>query len=159
MNRINQVINKAIAERPGKVIDEYGMFHPEELTEDEIKQIKDITEEIYTGKTNANTVGLENESSAVLIKSIPEQPIYKRTVYNLFKKQHKNSEEAAARERSNARLVAKINKIIVKAVDPKTGNISSRLLFENCTEEEIKILAESYADLKDAYEDGGFGRK
>ena len=157
--RINQVINKAITERPGKVIDEYGMFHPEELTEDEIKQIKDITEEIYTGKTNANTVGLENESSAVLIKSIPEQPIYKRTVYNLFKKQHKNSEEAAARERSNARLVAKINKIIAKAVDPKTGNVSSRLLFENCTEEEIKILAESYADLKDAYEDGGFGRK
>ena len=84
--RINEIIEKAKEERPGEVIDEYGIFHPENLTEEEIAEIKSITEETYFGKKTALSSGLENETSAVLIKSIPaDQPVYKQSVYNLFK--------------------------------------------------------------------------
>ena len=155
---INAVINRADKERPGKVIDEYGIFHPEELTEDEIKQIKEVTEKMYTGKTTATGVGIENEASAVLIKSTSDDTVYKRSVYNVFKKKSNNSEENTRREKRTGQIVAAINKIIAKAVDPVSKNISAKLLFENCTEEEIKKLASLYIELKDIYEDGGNGR-
>ena len=146
--RINEIIEKAKEERPGQVIDEYGIFHPENLTKDEIAQIKSITEETYFGKKTALSSGLENEVSAVLIKSIPvDQPVYKQSVYNLFKKKNRTSQLNA----DIAKAVIKINNIIKKAVDPITGNISTKLLFENCTEEEIDNLIKYYKQLKEAY--------
>ena len=146
--RINEIIEKAKEERPGQVIDEYGIFHPENLTKDEIAQIKSITEETYFGKKTSLGSGLENEASAVLIKSIPaDQPVYKQSVYNLFKKKNRTS----TLNTEIAKAVVKINNIIKKAVDPITGNISTKLLFENCTEEEIDKLIKYYKQLKEAY--------
>ena len=155
---INLIIDRADKERPGKVIDEYGIFHPEELTEDEIKQIKEVTEKMYTGKTTATGVGIENEASAVLIKSIGDDTVYKRSVYNVFKKNSRNSDENTRREKRTGQIVSSINKIIAKAVDPVDKNISAKLLFENCTNEELRRLASLYIELKDIYEDEGKGR-
>lgn len=146
--QINEIIEKAKEERPGQVIDEYGIFHPENLTKEEIAEIKSITEETYFGKKTSLGSGLENEASAVLIKSIPvDQPVYKQSVYNLFKKKNRTS----VLNTEIAKAVVKINNIIKKAVDPITGNISTKLLFENCTEEEIDKLIKYYKQLKEAY--------
>lgn len=151
---INQIIEKAEKERPGQIKDEYGIFHPENLTADEIKQIKEITERIYIGKKKASAEGLENEVSAVLIKSTPKhQPVYKRSVYDIFKK-HSRTREENIRQ---AEIVAEINDIIKNAVDHITGNISTKLLFENCTEEQLHTLASLYEELKEIYEDDAKG--
>ena len=151
---INQIIEKAEKERPGQIKDEYGIFHPENLTTDEIRQIKEITERIYIGKKKASAEGLENEVSAVLIKSIPKhQPVYKRSVYNIFKKNSRTREENIRQ----SEIVAEINDIIKNAINPNTGNISTKLLFENCTEEQLRTLASLYEELKEIYEDNAKG--
>lgn len=84
---INDILNAAKDDPDRKVVDEYGIFHPERLTEDEIREIKEITEAIYIGDSSptggAPDSKLENDSYGTLIKDIPNDlPVYKKEVYD-----------------------------------------------------------------------------
>ena len=92
---INDVLEAAKNDPNRKVIDEFGNFHPEQLTEDEIKAIKDITESMYIGTTDVAgdlDVLHENDLYGALIKSVPlDLPVYKASVYKLIYKFSKQS--------------------------------------------------------------------
>lgn len=187
---INEIIELAKNDPDRKVIDEYGIFHPERLTDEEIKEIKDITEAAYIGENHelgsALSAEHENDAYGALIKDIPaNQPVYKRSVYNtisntnkyalaperktelekelsiLRKVADKTAEqkvriveieyELGTQTRANLRranVISKINNLIKYGIDEHTGHLSSKLLFENLTRDQLTELASLYEELR-----------
>lgn len=95
------------------------------------------------------------DSDANLIKVVPETPIFKE---NLFTEQLLDEDERTTEIRITKRkLYTRINDIIkngivdeenAKAGYGKPGEISAKLLVENCTKEELIELGNLYKDLR-----------
>lgn len=95
------------------------------------------------------------DSDANLIKVVPETPIFKES---LFTEQLLDEDERTAEIRATKRkLYTRINNIIKNGIVDeenaqagygKPGEISAKLLVENCTKEELIELANLYKDLR-----------
>lgn len=114
---INYVLEKAKNDPNRRVIDEYGNFHPEELTEAEIEEIKGITEALYIGTNDVTgdlEISHENDLYGALIKDVPiDQPVYKASVYNAlhtFAKQTLTPKEKTEIQRELGILRSKTNR-------------------------------------------------
>ena len=95
------------------------------------------------------------DSDANLIKVVPETPIFKE---NLFTEQLLDEDERTTEIRATKRkLYTRINNIIKNGIVDeenaqagygKPGEISAKLLVENCTKEELIELGNLYKDLR-----------
>ena len=147
---INFILENAKNDLDRKVVDEYGIFHPERLTDEEIEAIKDIVEDQYIGQNHplgsALSAQHENDALAVLIKDIPNDlPTYKASVYEAIKKNKEDDREGNVRR---GEIIAQINNLIKYGINRHTGKLSSKLLFETLSDEQLNKLADLYEELE-----------
>lgn len=130
--RIKAILDKANA------YDIFGNIDPTKLTDEDIREIKEITESKYTNKYDSNA------GDAILIKDIPANlPVLKDEFYRMLRDPSENETGVNPRR---LRLIKEINDTLRKVVD-KNGRIRSKLVFENLTEDERFQLIRNYAEL------------
>ena len=143
----NTVLSNSIYYRlkniPG-IIDEAGNIDATKLTKEQIKQIRDEAEFELSQMYDDGTGEL------ILIKSIPSDiPI-------MMKKGNDNESKEIMKgirytnDKEKARIIGRINEIIGKAVDRKTGKIDIAVLFNDdvVSYDEREELADLYIELK-----------
>ena len=139
---INEIIETAKNDPTRKVIDEYGIFHPERLTEDEIREIKDITEAAYIGEDHALGSAFsaehENDAYGTLIKDIPaNQPVYKSSVYKTLT----NLEKFGISKERKTELEGELG--VLKKIQNPTAEQKTRIV-----EIEYELRSQSRANLR-----------
>lgn len=125
---IKEIIDKAKNDISRNVIDEYGEFHPERLTKEEILKIRQATLAKTIGQDSVGGIGNGTHDSGKLIKDIDNKtPIFLASTFVSKEKEGIDSNETVKR----SKIVAKINNLIYHGIDRHTGHISFRLLEEN----------------------------
>lgn len=119
--------------------DRYGYIDPRGLSLDDIAKIKASYELDFVSNYNS-TVEKVN-----FIKSIPKDlPIYNDTFYNTIRHPSEFTTEVQKRKNELAKI---INKLIVRGLD-NNGDLSTEILFNNLSKDELKQLANAYKELK-----------
>ncbi len=119
--------------------DRYGYIDPRGLSLDDIAKIKASYELDFVSNYNS-TVEKVN-----FIKSIPKDlPIYNDTFYEDIRHPSEFTSEVQKRKNELAKI---INKLIVKGLD-NNGDLSTEILFNNLSKDELKQLADAYKELK-----------
>ena len=123
--------------RDAEAYDEYGQLDPSKLSEEDIIKIREIYQDYYDNLA-------KREEEGILVKEVPQSPIMTNDYNRLFDGLRKDTSE------NRKAIIQNINKILIKAVDQKTGQISTKLLFDNnnVTEDERKELGRLYQALR-----------
>lgn len=128
---INEILSKA------KAYDEYGNIDARKLSADDIKAIKEFTQNKYTGSYDSNA------GDAILIKNVPSGlPVFTNEFYRKIRAE-------GEREQNPVRLatIKRINEILGKVID-KNGNFKIADLFDKVTRDERIELARLYKTLR-----------
>lgn len=133
---INKTILNSLKKLPG-VVDENGNINPLNLTEAQIKYIKD-QEESDLAKFFENGLG-----EAILIKDVPSDITLIKTPNDKEGKAiFKLNSYDPAKTAKKRELIGEINEILKKVVDKDTGRLNMQLLFNDAVvsdEERIKL--------------------
>ena len=132
--RKNAVLN-ALMKQQNRT-DAYGEIDGRLFSDEEIDKIrKEVVDSFNTEDYN--------ESDATLIKDIPgDEKVYNKEYYDLFSSTLSPEQKSRKRE-----LQYKINNILIKGFDTN-NHLSTKLLFERCTIEELSDLAKYYKELR-----------
>ena len=130
----------------GLAFEKYVEEHPDD---DIIQKLKDITEEI--NDPYGTRLGTKKPdhilSDNALIKEIPaDLPVFNDAFYAEFRTPEMKSPEMIA---ERFEVITKINNLLSNGIDPKNGQISTKYLFENLSEDELKELARLYQTFRD----------
>lgn len=119
--------------------DEFGRIDPRKLSPEDIAEIKKLHERKFAGYDNAL-------GEAMLIKEIPAGlPVYKSSFYQKLKGPNEKDKEV---EKKRHAIIKEINALLSRGIETN-GHISSKLLFENLTIDELKELRRLYFELSD----------
>ena len=133
-NTEDKVFKRLITEKPRT--DAFDVINGNLFTDDEKLALREEALKSYNNEFN-------NTSDATLIKDVQiEEPIYNSDYYDLFYSELSDEDKKKKKD-----LNAKINKIIIKGFD-NSGHLSTKLLFENCSKEELQNLANYYRELR-----------
>lgn len=133
-NSNNSVLNKLMKDK--NRTDAYGIIDGREFTDEEIETLRKNIE------LNFNTEDYD-EGDATLLKDIPnDENIYNKEYYSLF------VSTLTPEQKGRKRVIQfRINQILAKGFGPN-NHLSTKLLFENCTTEELEELAAYYRELR-----------
>ena len=130
----NQILNSMLKERNRK--DAFGVIDGRLFDEEEVEELK---RDIELGFNSEEF----SESDATLLKDIPnDEAIYNKEYYDLFVSTLTPEQKSKKRT-----LQYKINKILTKGFGPD-NHLSTKLLFDNCSVEELEELAAYYRELR-----------
>lgn len=130
----NQILNSMLKERNRK--DAFGVIDGRLFDEEEVEELK---RDIELGFNSEEF----SESDATLLKDIPnDEAIYNKEYYDLFVSTLTPEQKSKKRT-----LQYKINKILAKGFGPD-NHLSTKLLFDNCSVEELEELAAYYRELR-----------
>ena len=130
----------------GLAFEKYVEEHPDD---DIIQRLKDITEEI--NNPLSQRLGTKHPdhilSDNALIKEIPaDLPVFNDAFYSEFRTPEMKSPEMIA---ERFEIITKINNLLSNGIDPNDSHISTKRLFENLTEDQLKELANLYQSFRD----------
>lgn len=130
----NQTLNSMLKERNRK--DAFGVIDGRLFNEEEVEELK---RDIELGFNSEEF----SESDATLLKDIPnDEAIYNKEYYDLFVSTLTPEQKSKKRT-----LQYKINKILAKGFGPD-NHLSTKLLFDNCSVDELEELAAYYRELR-----------
>ena len=121
-----------------KAFDEYGNKDPRKLSKESIDKIKEITQQ------NNNLINVDTEN-----KVIKELPKDRKVIITNRKFRDLLEPFNNTKNLKKQKVVKRINEILIKGVEKNTGNISTKLLWENTTIDERKELAKLFKDLNE----------
>ena len=130
----NSTLNSMLKEKDR--LDAYGTIDGRKFSEAEVEKLRKGIELSFNTEDSS-------ESDNTLIKDIPSnESVYNKQYYSLFVSDLTTEQKSKKRE-----LQYKINQILIKGFDTN-NHLSAKLLFENCTNEELEKLASYYKEIR-----------
>lgn len=119
--------------------DDYGTLDPRKLSPEDIEKIKKLTEHKFSWTYDSNA------GEAILIKEVPPNlPVLKDSFYRMLRG---DGESDSGVNATRLKVIGEINKLLGRIVDKNTGQISSKIMFETLSADEINQLGSLYRSL------------
>lgn len=121
-------------------LDANGNIDARKIAKEDIAKIKNRLEHKFSWTYD------NNAGDAVLVKDIPiQKDVYTSEFYRMLRDESENSSDV---NRERLKVMGEINKLVSRGIDVNTGGLSTKLLFEKLTKDELTNLAELYKKLK-----------